>query len=192
MAKPIVSTPVDEAAVLALRHSKLTLADELLKLRAQVARMEAENARLRAVAPLPSGAPLLSVSVPILIMSEPNQRGLGWGKKSARTAKHRKAVTAALCSVPFSLGGGPRTSLLSGSLLLDMHPRLSVHLERRSVGQLDDDNLAAGCKAARDSVAAWLGCDDGPRGPLVFSYSQQAHKRWANCPELLIEMRALA
>jgi hypothetical protein len=37
---------------------------------------------------------------------------------------------------------------------------------------LDDDNAAGALKAVRDEVAAWIGCDDGPRGGVVWRYAQ--------------------
>lgn len=38
---------------------------------------------------------------------------------------------------------------------------------------LDTDNLAASAKAVRDAVAAWLGADDGPEGPVAWVYGQR-------------------
>ena len=38
---------------------------------------------------------------------------------------------------------------------------------------VDDDNLAGCCKAVRDEVAAWLGVDDGPAGPVTWTVGQR-------------------
>ena len=38
---------------------------------------------------------------------------------------------------------------------------------------VDDDNLAGCCKAVRDEVAAWLGVDDGPTGPVTWTVAQR-------------------
>ena len=48
-----------------------------------------------------------------------------------------------------------------------------VTLTRVGVRDLDDDNLASAFKAVRDELAAWLGCDDGPRAPVSWRYAQR-------------------
>jgi hypothetical protein len=35
-------------------------------------------------------------------------------------------------------------------------------------------------------VAAWLGVDDGPRGPITWAYAQEPHKRHRNAPGILV------
>jgi len=39
---------------------------------------------------------------------------------------------------------------------------------------MDDDNLAACCKQVRDAIALYLGVDDGPTGPVRWSYAQRS------------------
>lgn len=48
-----------------------------------------------------------------------------------------------------------------------------VTITRHGVRDLDDDNLAHACKAIRDEIAAWLGCDDGPKAPATWRYAQR-------------------
>ena len=176
--------PLDDAASYARSRSKTRLAAEVLDLQARLARADGELARLRAVAPQASlsGPPVLAVRVPVLIVSEANRRD-HHHQKAKRVRSHREAVGA--CLLPHHR---LRSELVAQ---LRQGGRLSVHFVRRAGGQLDDDNLANGCKAVRDAVAAWLGCDDGPRGPLRFSYDQEAHKRWSKVPELLLEIRSV-
>lgn len=51
-------------------------------------------------------------------------------------------------------------------------PPLVITITRVSPGRCDDDNLVGGGKAVRDSVAAYLGIDDG--SPLVtYRYAQR-------------------
>lgn len=51
-------------------------------------------------------------------------------------------------------------------------PPLVVVITRVSPGHCDDDNLAGGAKAARDSIAAYLKIDDG--SPLIkWRYEQR-------------------
>ena len=38
---------------------------------------------------------------------------------------------------------------------------------------MDDDNIAAAAKHARDTVAMFLGVDDGPSGPIRWEYDQE-------------------
>jgi predicted Fe-S protein YdhL (DUF1289 family) len=44
-----------------------------------------------------------------------------------------------------------------------------IVLRRRII---DGDNLAGGCKALRDTIARWLGCDDAERF-IAWEYGQQ-------------------
>lgn len=125
---------------------------------------------------------LLAVSVPVQLVSEANARE-HWSSRARRAARQREATTASLWRHP---------GRLAGPALLAAHGRLEVTLVRRGARLLDDDNLAGSCKHVRDAVAAWLGCDDGPRGPCAWVYGQQAHRRWRHTPEVLIELRPAA
>ncbi len=51
-----------------------------------------------------------------------------------------------------------------------------VTITREGRGTMDDDGLAAAGKAVRDAVAAWLGVDDSPAAPVVWSYHQRRAK----------------
>ena len=46
-------------------------------------------------------------------------------------------------------------------------------------GLLDDDGLAISAKGVRDAVAAALGVDDGPTGPVTWRYEQRRAKGYA-------------
>lgn len=48
-----------------------------------------------------------------------------------------------------------------------------VTIARVGPRALDTDNLTASAKAVRDAVAAWLGVDDGPEGPVAWVYGQR-------------------
>ena len=45
-------------------------------------------------------------------------------------------------------------------------------------GAMDDDNLPGTGKWVRDTVALFLGQDDGPRGPILWSYAQEPGPAW--------------
>lgn len=65
--------------------------------------------------------------------------------------------------------------VIAGSLArvaLPAGPRWAVTITREGKALLDDDNLAASAKAVRDAVAHALGVDDGPSGPVTWSYDQ--------------------
>lgn len=57
--------------------------------------------------------------------------------------------------------------------------RWVVTLTREGRGVLDDDNLAAALKHARDAVAAWLGTGDAPSAPVAWRYEQRRAKGYA-------------
>jgi hypothetical protein len=104
-------------------------------------------------------------------VSEANQRD-HHQVKGKRAARQRDALTAALRC----LSVNPE----------EMPKRLRVTFTRLASGTLDDDNLAGAFKACRDAVAAWLGVDDGPRGPITWAYAQEPHKRHRNAPGILV------
>ena len=53
----------------------------------------------------------------------------------------------------------------------------TVHMVRLSSVLCDDDNLQGACKAIRDEIAKIFGVDDGPKGPIKWTYSQEKCKR---------------
>ena len=75
--------------------------------------------------------------------------------RARRVAREHATVSAALATVRLPAG-----------------PRWVVTIARLSRGELDDDNLRASAKAVRDAVAHALGVDDGPAGPVAWSYAQ--------------------
>lgn len=102
------------------------------------------------------------VDLTLQTVSEANWRG-HWRARSSRVKKQRQAVGAQLAASGFdpeALAAGKPTITL-------------VRVSRRS---LDLDNLAGSLKAVRDAVAAWLGVDDGPKGPVTWAYAQEVTK----------------
>lgn len=93
---------------------------------------------------------------------------------AAEAQRQREAMSLAL----YQIGRQPAELLARG--------RLRVTFTRLASGTLDDDNLAGAFKACRDAVAAWLGVDDGPRGPVTWAYTQEPHKRHRNAPMVRI------
>lgn len=59
-------------------------------------------------------------------------------------------------------------------------PKLPAVITLTRIGKriLDDDNLASAFKAARDSVAAWVGVDDGSK-LYTWRYEQRQGKEYA-------------
>lgn len=135
--------------------------------------LEAELARLRP----PAWRPVAEVVVEVATVSEANSRD-HHHTRAARVRRQREAVT---------------------SRLEGLHPEDRYHLAARRVRctltrlgarALDDDNLTGALKGVRDAVAAWLGCDDGPSGPVTWAYGQEAHRRWALRPGVRITLEA--
>jgi hypothetical protein len=93
--------------------------------------------------------------VPVRIVSEPN-RPAHWTTKAARCSAQQRAVGACL----LGLGKPPPGPWI-------------VVLTRLGPRDLDTDNLAAGCKAARDEIARWLGVDDGDVKRVRWCYGQR-------------------
>jgi hypothetical protein len=84
-----------------------------------------------------------------------------WQSRAHRRSRERKAVGAALSGkVP---PPGPWV----------------VTLTRVGAGEADSDNLWASMKGFRDQVAAFLGCDDSRRAPIVWEYRQRKARELA-------------
>jgi hypothetical protein len=62
--------------------------------------------------------------------------------------------------------------LLAASLVRPRLPAV-VTITRLGPRLMDCDNNVGACKPARDAVAAYLGCDDGPRGPVRWVCDQR-------------------
>jgi hypothetical protein len=82
-----------------------------------------------------------------------------WGAKASRVTAEHQLVAAALATVARPEG-----------------PRYAVTIVREGRALMDTDGLAISAKAIRDAIARWLGVDDGPRGPVTWSYGQHTAK----------------
>jgi hypothetical protein len=157
-------------------HSAAALTKAQARVRTLQGQLDATRHQLtEALRELDEQAPrwrtLFIVTAPITTVSEANQRD-HHQVKGKRAARQRDALTAALRCLSVNPEEMPR--------------RLRVTFTRLASGTLDDDNLAGAFKACRDAVAAWLGVDDGPRGPITWSYAQEPHKRHRNAPGILV------
>jgi hypothetical protein len=96
-------------------------------------------------------------AIPCVVVSEPNRRD-HWAVK----ARRRGEQTAALCAAVFTAFGGwiPPTPCL-------------VTFTRSGPRPMDSDNLAGAFKGLRDSVARWLGVDDGDESKVAWAYRQE-------------------
>ena len=95
----------------------------------------------------------MTVEVPIRIHGAPNLRE-HWAARAKRVKQER-------ASVGWFLRAIKKPALPCAVTLTRIAPR-----------SLDGDNLQAGCKAARDEIAAWLGVDDAdPR--VTWRYAQE-------------------
>jgi len=114
---------------------------------------------------------VITIHVPIRLESEANGSHGHWSLKAMRAKAARQAVTAAfidaghpvhLVQVTSKKGDKVRTCPRFAC-----QPALPVvvYLTRIAPRQLDDDNAARACKAARDQVAELLGVDD--RDPRI-------------------------
>lgn len=96
----------------------------------------------------------MKLTVPIRIESVANIHE-HWSARAKRAREHRTAVYYAMraAKMPHAV---PCT----------------ITLTRIAPRVLDSDNLASGCKAARDGVADWLQIDDGDKR-VTWAYAQE-------------------
>ena len=116
-----------------------------------------------------TAAYIISVLLPLKIISEANQRG-HWSKSSSRKALHRNTARSILQSHARPSHEGP----------------ITIMLTRLGPGALDDDNLASGFKSSRDGVADWLGIDDGDKR-LTWRYAQRRGMAGQYAAEVTVE-----
>jgi hypothetical protein len=106
------------------------------------------------------------ITAPIEIRSEANLRQ-HWRHRHERTKAQKQAVAW----------------MLRG-LRPPVNPTaITVTITRVGGRRLDTDNLAGGCKHARDAVARWIGVDDGD-SRYTFVYAQRNGK--TKCAEIHI------
>lgn len=99
------------------------------------------------------------LTLPIVVLSEANQRGSWKRKHYGRSAPQRDRVHQYLVGIA---GHSKHVGVPA-----------SVTFTRVGPALLDDDNLAGAFKAIRDEVAKWFGVDDGPSGPITWRYEQR-------------------
>jgi hypothetical protein len=120
----------------------------------------------------------VEIRVPVRLSSPANGQHGHWSTV-AREAREQRTITR------WAIAGH---CLTRGDL-----PPLPVAVEIvRCIGprgrELDTDNLAASGKRVRDEIAAAYGCGDGPRDPIVWTYSQERSPDWG----CLIRIRSTA
>lgn len=103
-----------------------------------------------------------SVEVLIRTVSEANRRD-HWAVRAKRV-KEQRGVTMLV--------------LQSAMRFRPLLP-VKVTLTRIAPRRLDDDNLRSALKGVRDSVAEWLGVDDGRDDLVRYEYGQETAKRYA-------------
>ena len=82
-----------------------------------------------------------------------------WRARAGRVAKERRTVKLAW------IAAGIRRAHFTFPV--------AVVITRRGPRKVDDDNVAGGCKAVRDEIAAALGVDDGDRSKVSWVYQQE-------------------
>jgi len=87
-----------------------------------------------------------------------------------QAGRHRRAVAAALARQLGALAGL--------RAWIDGGGRLACTITRLGGREMDDDNLKPTGKWVRDTVALFLGVDDGPAGPIDWHYAQQPGGAW--------------
>jgi hypothetical protein len=97
------------------------------------------------------------VTLPVKIESSLNLRE-HWRVRANRNTSHRAAAFFVLKALGIGVGDRPTAC--------------TITLTRIAPRELDDDNLAGGCKSVRDGVADWLGIDDGDKR-LTWVYRQE-------------------
>lgn len=111
-----------------------------------------------------SGARWATWTVPVNL--EPTSNGGAFKKWLVGVAgRHRKATGRALA---------PRLLKLAWfRKVIDDRGKLACTMTRLGGGLMDDDNLPLTAKWVRDTIALFLGVDDGPAGPISWHYAQE-------------------
>jgi len=105
----------------------------------------------------------MRLHISIRLPSLTNLHGMDW-RKLTRLKNQQKAATK-LCLLKATNNEGQ----------IKPAPPVTVTLTRVGPRRLDDDNLAAAFKFMRDTIAAFLGLDDG--SPLyIWRYAQRVGK----------------
>lgn len=84
--------------------------------------------------------------------------------------KHRRTTGHALAGRLYKLAWFRK--------VIDDGGRLVCTLTRLGGGLMDDDNLPPTAKWVRDTVALFLGQEDGPAGPIEWKYQQEPGGPW--------------
>lgn len=97
-----------------------------------------------------------------------------------RAGKDRKAVSRALAERLFELSKFARCA--------QEGREVHCNIIRLSPGQMDDDNVRAAAKYVRDTVAMFLGVDDGPKSPVQWHCRNEkaADRKYGVRIELLV------
>ncbi len=91
-----------------------------------------------------------------------------WSTRKRRVTREHAAVNAAVRLAP-----------MWSTVAAAEARRWVVTITREGRGLCDDDGLAISAKGVRDAVAAALGVDDGPTGPVTWRYGQRRAKGYA-------------
>ncbi len=116
---------------------------------------------------VPVGPGRIMVTINRLVTKPESNSRVGWRADHARRKAQHRAVGLAIFGIDEM--GTPR----------------AVTLTRLAPRECDDDNAVGAMKAVRDAVARAFGVDDGPRGPITWSYAQR--KRRVPGVEIVLE-----
>lgn len=108
----------------------------------------------------------LAFQVQIKTISDRNARE-HWRTTYGRKKKQKEAIDQAWSDL----------QLDHNPVLINMGLPARVRFTRLAPGLLDDDNLTGALKYVRDQIARHLEVDDGPKGPVIWEYSQEKIRR---------------
>lgn len=128
----------------------------------------------------PAPVEIVTVRVDVRLVSEANAHA-HWRTRQARAKSQHHWVLAALAGMQPPTLRAVRDALDARALV--------VMLTRVGPRLLDDDDAAGSAKHVRDAVAAWLGVDDGPRGPVTWAYAQRRGKAGEYAVEIAFARR---
>lgn len=106
----------------------------------------------------------LAITVPVYVVAGDNSRG---SRAKIGRAGHERRTTALELAKRLRELASLADAAQDGRLV-------RCRLVRLGGPGMDSDGLAAACKYVRDTVALFLGVDDGPRGPVRWEYDQEA------------------
>jgi hypothetical protein len=106
----------------------------------------------------------VTFSIPVYVVGGDNQRGMK--SRIARSGHERRVTLRTMARW--------HRELVEYADAAMARQRIHVNMIRLNSSRMDTDSLTASMKYVRDAISDWLGVDDSPNSPIVWTVSQNA------------------